>query len=388
MTERIIKLLAIMEARSVTGPAKNLFEFCRVAGSGESAAIQTALVTFDRAREKGLDAGKGVPEPDNGFAAAASQYGIELHSIEERFRFDPQVFSALHQIVERVSPNIIQTHGVKSHFLVRLSGLSQRYPWVAFHHGYTATDAKMRAYNQLDRWSLRAARKVVTVSQAMAADLAHRGVPPDKILVVHNSVGAADLLALNEGAASNEQWRDSARRVILSVGRLSREKGHIDLISAMALLKSADRDSKLILVGDGPERVALEQAVDRFDLFDRVTFTGQVNDVRPYYKMADVVALPSYSEGSPNVVLEAMAAGVPIVATKVGGVPEILQDGANSLLVAPHDPRAMAKALSCVLTDHSLSARLADNASRTVTANHSSETRARLLIGMYESLTA
>ena len=98
--------------------------------------------------------------------------------------------ASLRRIVEQRAPNIVQTHNVKSHFLMRQSGLWRRQPWVAFHHGYTTTDLKMRVYNQLDRWSLRAAHCIITVSHAFARELARAGVPPERICVLHNSVSA------------------------------------------------------------------------------------------------------------------------------------------------------------------------------------------------------
>src|SRR5205814_2438201 len=122
-------------------------------------------------------------------------------------------------------------------------------------------------------------------------------------------------------------------RVVLAVGRLSREKGHRDLVDALALLHGMESASKfkLVIVGEGPARESLERVSGEKGLSARVLFIDQVEDVEPYYAIADALALPSHSEGSPNVLLEAMAAGVPVVATKVGGVPEIAMDGESAL---------------------------------------------------------
>src|SRR5204863_1257122 len=99
-----------------------------------------------------------------------------------------------------------------------------------------------------------------------------------------------------------------------------------DLIQAFQHLSGTNADCKLIIVGDGAERVSLEAAARTSNLAKRIFFTGQVSDVRPFYELADVFVLPSHSEGSPNVLLEAMAAEVPVVATAVGGVPEIAEN--------------------------------------------------------------
>ena len=144
-------------------------------------------------------------------------------------------------------------------------------------------------------------------------------------------------------------------RVVLAAGRLSREKGHIDLVAALDHLRHTTPEIKvrLIIVGDGPERQRLERASHSLGVSERVAFAGQVNNIDVYYAMADMLALPSHSEGSPNVLLEAMAAGVPVVATEVGGVPEIVTHDESALLVSQRDPHAMAAAIGRVLTDAS-----------------------------------
>jgi glycosyltransferase involved in cell wall biosynthesis/peptidoglycan/xylan/chitin deacetylase (PgdA/CDA1 family) len=402
MKNRTIKILAIMEASSVTGPAKNLIEFCRGSGSAANLSdspvtIRAAIATFDRNASPSVvslqvtaDSEAKTPSPGNAFVTAATAYGIDVHTIRERFRFDPALVPDLRRIVEQLQPDIIQTHGVKSHFLMRLSGLWRRHSWVAFHHGYTTTDAKMLAYNQLDRWSLRVADRIITVSQAMAMDLIARGVPPENIIVLHNSVRIDEVAASHGSGADFRRHLGlrEAEQVILAVGRLSREKGHLDLIHAVRLLTCDDAQSKikLIVVGDGPERPRLERLVEQSGLNTRVLFVGHVSDVRPYYEIADVLALPSHSEGSPNVVLEAMASGIPVVATAVGGVPEIINSGVNGLLVAVSDPATMASAIKQVLVDSDMAYRLTENARNTIITKHSPAARHFSLITTYLGL--
>src|ERR1035437_9444993 len=149
-----LRRLAIMEASSVTGPAKNLLELARLA---TALNISTTIATFTRG------------EPDTQFTravreAASSHAGITLETIAESGAFDPSTLCALRALAQRVRPDIIQTHAVKSHFLARSAGLPKCAPWVAFHHGYTWPTLKARAYNQLDRWSLRSPNKIMTVS--------------------------------------------------------------------------------------------------------------------------------------------------------------------------------------------------------------------------------
>jgi glycosyltransferase involved in cell wall biosynthesis len=309
--------------------------------------------------------------------------------IPERGRFDSSVQPVLAEIVARRRPDIIQTHAPKSHFLVRWMGLQQGRGWIAFHHGDTAEDLKMRLYTQFDRWSLRAAHRSVTVCEPFADVLVARGVRRERLQIVPNAMAAAPLVAMEDVSALRDRLAlPAGARVILSVGRLSPEKGHADLLAAVRLLlrDHAQLAIRLILVGDGIERSSLERATAAPDLASSVIFAGHCSNVWPYYSLADVFALPSHSEGSPNALLEAMAAGVPIVACKVGGVPETVEDGSSALLVPPAKPAAMASALARVLEDPALAARLATNASERLVHRFSPESRYQALLQVYRAV--
>lgn len=371
--------MAVVEAATITGPAKNLLDFFASAGApapewqqgsqsgvsvpnGEAAQIGLSLVTYHRSQAP-------VPpdEAPNEFVVRSRAAGVPVDVIGERYPFDPRVLAGLRGVANRRTPHIIETHHVKSHFLMRLSGAWRRRPWIAWHHGYTQTDTKVRLYNYLDRWSLRAARRVITVNQVFARELAAIGVAPGRIRVLHNSIvpdwltpeRAGDPAALRRslGIAPDEP-------VILAVGRFSREKALDDLVRAFIILRKDNpaRAARLVLVGDGPERATIEQLATESGVAGQVHFIGQVSDPAPYYALANVLALPSLSEGSPLALLEAMGAGRAIVATQVGGIPEMVTDGQSALLVPSQQPEALAKALGRVLDDKTLAARLSSGA--------------------------
>ena len=376
-----IHVVSIVEAWFVTGQAKNLLEFAqrgRVERDG-TRAVDLRLVTYER--------GAGAAER-NKFVTTARETGVPLDLVTERGRFDTDVLKQIRNIVEAHDPDIIQTHNVKSHFLMRLSGLWRKRRWVAFHHGYTTPDLKMRAYNQLDRWSLRAAQSVVTVCGKFAQDLVMMGVPENRIVVRHNSVkpfqapDAERVQAIRAGLPPDTP-------ILLVVGRLSHEKGHADLLEALHLLRERTAERfHAVFVGDGPEEERLKAARHRLGLENQVTMAGLQHDMRPYYAVADAVVMPSHSEGSPNVLLEAMSAGVPVVATRVGGVPEIVTDEDSALLVESRNPEAMAGAIQRMLEDEALRNRLAQNARRLAEEKYSPEAYRRSLVNMYEEVLA
>src|SRR3954469_6564506 len=186
-----IKLLALMEATTVTGPAKLLIEFCRVTREAGTALdglprVEASIVTFNRVRATTRNGSSLSSDADapNEFVAAAREAGVEVDVIEERFRFDTSVVGQLRRVVKRRAPDIVATHMIKSHFLTLAAGLARGRRWVAYHHGYTTTDAKMRIYNQLNRLTLPRAARVITVCGPFARQLSGAGVSPEKISVV------------------------------------------------------------------------------------------------------------------------------------------------------------------------------------------------------------
>ena len=381
-----LKIVSLVEATTMNAVARIVLEFFRTTKElsdtdPEFPAVQGSIITFDRTADG---------DSSNEFVATARAAGLELDLIREQRRFDLGVIPALREAIEKRQPDVVITNSVKSHFLFWRSRLNKKYPWVAFHHGYTTTDLKMRVYNRLDRWSLPKADRLATVCHAFASQLSRETkVPEERIFVQHNAIRPQPKPAAGEVTELRRRFGIAAdERVALSVGRLSNEKAHADLIEAFKILRATNPDlhCSLLLVGDGPERRGLEEAARASGQNDRITFAGQVSDVFPFYAVADVFVLPSHSEGSPNVLLEAMAAEIPIVATAVGGVPEIVADEESALLVPPKNPPALAAAIARVLQDSALAQRLTKVASAVVAREHSPEAYARSLISLYQDV--
>jgi glycosyltransferase involved in cell wall biosynthesis len=379
MPKRPIRLLAFIEALTITGPAKNLLQFAGIAGREDfDGRVEVSIAVFQR---------PGQPEV---FLDAARRLSLPVYPIPEKGRFDRAVREGMSSLVRRVEPDLVQSHAVKSHFLVRQAGIHRLVPWVVFHHGYTWTNRKVRLYNQLDRWSLRAAAQVLTVSQPFLKELTGKGVAAGRIEVIHNAIdpqwGRAARAPEAADALRKQLNIPPHRKVVLIVGRLSLEKDHITLARAVSQLKGVE--PHLLIVGEGPERPAIERSVQELGLSDAVTFTGQVPSAEPYYGIADVAALSSLTEGSPNALLEAMAAGIPVVATAVGGIPEIVSQRESALLVGPRDTQAMSAALQELLTDAGLTESLSRRAYELVLSRHTPELRARRLSEIYARVSA
>jgi glycosyltransferase involved in cell wall biosynthesis len=369
-----------MEANWVTGPAKNLIGFCRWAHSPEASAagLRFSIVTFGR---------EPYDDSHNGFVQAARAAGIDTHVIREKGRFDSAVYPQLAEIVADVAPQIVQTHNVKSHFLFKSSGLRKGKIWLAFQHGYQDTDLKLQLYNQLDRWTLRSADRVISVCEAFTRRLVAYGVRRERITVLHNSA-TPPMAAPTGGKAAlrKELGIETNDAIILTIGRMSREKGHADLLEALHLLRADVPPWRAVLVGDGPERERLVSLAGRLGIADRVVFAGFRSDVQRFYGVATVFALPSHSEGSSNVIMEAMAARVPIAATAVGGNPEIVSDEETALLSRGRDPEGLARSLTRLLTDPMLVTRLTAAAHSRAMSRFSPERYRQTLLEIYSGV--
>lgn len=353
-----LRLVSIVEATSVTGPVKPLLMFSSLArpGGGRLRGLAHRLITTRR---------PGGAPTDDLLGAAVRAAGIDYVTVRERAAGDPGVLAPMRRAILEHQPDIVETHDSKSHFvylLLRLgSARLRRTPWVAFHHGYTRASLRVRLYQQLDRLTLRHATRVNTLCLPFANDLARRGVARERITVLTNAVLPRDRIAADTIARQRADLGAAPGDcVILCIGRLSNEKGHADLLEALRRLPPAAGAFHLVIAGDGPERSALEQLAA--PLGERVRFLGHVGDPWPLYCAADAFVLPSHSEGSPLVMFEAMAAALPIVATRVGGVPEVLGDGSTALLCAPHDVEALGRHLGALITDRARRHTLGDAA--------------------------
>jgi glycosyltransferase involved in cell wall biosynthesis len=381
--ERPLRIISVIEGRSVTGPIKPLLAFARRArlGFAGHAVVRQLLVTTVRS-------GGAV---ENAFIAAARSQAVPMAVLSERHAFDRSIVEGLVRVLERERPDMIESHGFKAHVMVclarrRIGSAAVNCPWVAFHHGYTTESLKVRLYNQFDRFTLRHADRVITFCQQFARSLATRGVRPERLSILRNALDPSppptaeslDMLRAELGIAPSEV-------VLLAVGRLSSEKGHAELIDAFAQLlrRSGRQDLRLMIVGDGIDADRLKARAK--PLGSRVIFAGQRPSAWPFFALADIFVLPSRSEGSPLVLLEAMQARLPIVATSVGAVPDTVQNGISALLVPPRDPAALAAAVTRLLADTPLAARLAERALHAV-QGFTADDYAAALLSIYQDV--
>jgi glycosyltransferase involved in cell wall biosynthesis len=236
-------------------------------------------------------------------------------------------------------------------------------------HGWVQHTPRTRLYFALDRLCLRHYDQVISVSPDLHARALDLGVPAESCRLLANGVDEQMFCRRHPAAEAPLRRRlgvPGGRWVIGAAGRLGPEKGLDLLIRAVHMLGARDLDVELWIAGTGEEEGRLRALCRDLGLTDRVRLLGFVADTVEFFDALDVFVLSSRREGLPNVLLEAMAMGVPVVATNIAGVPAAVRDGENGLLCAPGDVAALAERIERLLAHSTLRSALADAGRRTI----------------------
>jgi glycosyltransferase involved in cell wall biosynthesis len=210
---------------------------------------------------------------------------------------------------------------------------------------------KGKGHFAIDRRLARITDRIVGNSQAVVDFYRHQGIPSDKLAMIRSGIEPFDPPAIDRAEVRGEFGVSSDQPLVVYAGRLAPQKGLDDLLFALDLLQHVMPDVRTLIVGAGPLRTELEELARMHKLEDKVRFLGHRDDVPRLFSAADVVVLPSLYEGLPNVVLEAMMCGKPVVATSAPGTTEVVVDGETGLLVPPRKPAEITRALRAIILD-------------------------------------
>jgi glycosyltransferase involved in cell wall biosynthesis len=280
--------------------------------------------------------------------------------------FDARTVARLARLMARLRCDVVHTHLWTADVLGGLAAARARVPArVATVHGeyFRAADVagirrvRRRALSAGYRAVYRLFPRVIAVADSVRRDLVTRPglrVRPDQVVVIHNGVGPLPALPAPPSGEDAARGTPPRAPTVLVAANFYPIKGHRDLVEAMPRVLQRCPNVQFVLAGDGPTLPAIRRAVEARGLGASVRFAGAVPDARGLLAQSDALVVPSRSEGLPLAVLEALALGKPVVATRVGGIPEIVTDGATGLLVPPEDPGAMAEALVRLLAEPAL----------------------------------
>jgi glycosyltransferase involved in cell wall biosynthesis len=296
----------------------------------------------------------------------------------DEYAFDPRAYEAILTWLRLVVPDVVHTHLYPAHLHASLAAAELRVPAIV----HTAHTLVVRTGDVV----LARTTPAHTIATAHAVEriLVAAGLPPERIHVVYNGIGPQHF-AWDEQRVRRAKTELALQTgpVIGVVARLSYEKGVDSLIRAFAEVRNLVAGAQLVIVGDGPERHALEGLVAQLDLTSVVRFLGVRDDVDVLNRLWDVFALPSREEACPIALLEAMAAGCAVVACDVGGVAELVQHQREGLLVPGGDSHALVQALVALLRDVDRRRSLG-SAARTRAATFSVETMLDQTLSVYQ----
>ena len=316
----------------------------------------------------------------------ASDWGALLLSVPDRGWWDWRVAAELLQICKREQVTIWHGHDYKSDAI----GLMLKHFWpmrlVTTVHGWGVAGTRP-LYNQIDRFCLPHYERVLCVSDDILQRCLQSGVTKDRCMLLENGIDTERFTrARPVQEAKARLGIDPGRLVIGTIGRLSGEKGYDRLIRAADCLLSEEFDLELWIGGEGPERPRLDSLVRELGRGDRIHLHGFVADPAGLYEAMDVFALSSLSEGLPNVLLEAMALEVPVVATRIAGIPRLIADDDNGLLVEPGSVEALVKALGRLLLDAKLRSKIAAAGRVTIETRYSFAKRMGIIRNLYDEM--
>lgn len=327
-------------------------------GGAERHVVDLAHAQAHRGHDVHVVCSAGGP-----LAAEVQGTAVHVHvlgSVVVKRRFDARFAIALRRVLTALRPDIVHAHLYASIICAAVATAGRSYPLVVTEQ--TEAPWRGRGARLASRLAYRRAGFVIGASSRIERQLVeHFGVPPDRVMTVVNSVTAADCCAKQIGT------HHLSRRyapVVGVVARLVVEKG-VDVLleSAVQVLRTIPR-VRFVIIGDGPLRRDLEARARVLSVADHVSFMGLRSDVAALLRTLDLLAVPSRAEGTPLIIVEAMHAGVPVVATDAGGIPDQVTDGVTGLLVPTGDADALAAAIVRLLDDRWLAARLAATALR------------------------
>ncbi|MFO0427096.1 MAG: glycosyltransferase [Planctomyces sp.] len=320
------------------------------------------------------------------FADELRSAGIPVTILGKRFRFDPLTWYRLRKELSRFHPDIVQSYLFSANSYVRLPGICPKGCRIVVSE--RCVDSWKSSWQlKLDRWLVSRTDAMTANSNSVAEFYQAVGVPGNLLHVIPNSIPAPSSdVPRDRTSIQKEFGLDEDCRLIGYVGRLARQKRLEDLIWAFQLLRQVVNGSRLILIGDGPERDALADVAIKLDCRNLITFTGHRDDADRLMEGLDVFCLASEFEGMSNSLMEAMAMGIPCVASNIPSNRELIRSEENGLLFEPGNAPDLMKQLRRVLDDPDLAIRLGEAGHQQIVGNHSVDRMVSEHCRLYESL--
>jgi len=312
--------------------------------------------------------------------------GITGHFIGRRRGFDPLAVWRLSRLLRNLRIDILNTHSFSAGLWGRIAAVLVRTPHVVTTVHTVAGWSQPRKQRVGNRLLQPFTDRIVAVSESVQRSLIRQGLPRDAIQVIYNGIRVEGFRRSTSVAGDRKRLGLNPDGPLVGmIGRCSPEKGGSDWVRMMAHLARRDARVQGVLVGNGPEQASWRALATAEGVADRIRFVGIKTDIVPWLAVMDVLVCPSIQEAFGIAALEAQAAGVPVVATRMDGFLEALHDGEDALLVEPGNSAAMAEAIQALLDSPDLACRLVEGGNRNV-RKFSIETTAQRYAALYREL--
>ena len=363
-----LRVMQLISSGGYYGAENMLLNLC---ASQEKSDCRNSLVLF-----------YNVHVPNVEFYELARRRGVSVRMIHCQGRADWRAVRQIREYIHEDEVEVLHTHGYKADIYGYLAARRESKPVVATCHNWAGGTKALDIYNRLDRWVLKRFNAIAAVSPLVREQLINSGISDRRIKVIDNGI---DVEAFARPRMLN-QSRMATEKVIGVVARLDLQKGFEYLFIAVHDLCRNVKGLTVVISGEGPDRPAIERMIERYGLQNNVVLAGQQSDMPAVYAAMDIFVLPSLNEGLPMTVLEAMAAGKPIVATSVGAVPNVISEGESGLLVKPKDAVGLRHAIARLLDDSELGRRMGARAQEWVGRQYTSAAMALEYREMYEQV--
>lgn len=283
--------------------------------------------------------------------------GVDVQVIGKRFKWDPMTLYRLFSMIKEFQPDIVQTWLFAGNAYGRVAAHWAKVPHIIASE--RCVDEWKSGYHFLiDRFLMRWTDRIVVNAEGIRRFYVRQGLTDQAITTIPNAIEPKPI-----DPSATTKIRESLGvpldvPLVGFIGRLWPQKRVQDLIWATDILRMSGWNFRIVIVGDGPRRVALKRFADALEIMPIVHFVGHRNDVTEIMRALDMLVLPSKFEGLPNVALEAMMAGKPVVGTRIAGTDEVVVDGETGILVPPQQPLELARAIRSILADPSLGKRM------------------------------
>jgi glycosyltransferase involved in cell wall biosynthesis len=301
--------------------------------------------------------------------------GIEFISLNKlRYnRFSPGIVLELHRLMKIKQIHVVRTHRYRSNLYGRLAAFSSGVPVIiaSVHDNYRTDKRPNRRI--MNRILSKITDKIVAVSEDVKEDIIrYDRIDPSKLQVIPNGIDVERFNPEKNTSNIRKEFPLEEDDIVIGfIGRIVPAKGLEYLLNALPYLKEEFKSIKLLIIGEGSLVEKLKEKAKKNNIFDNILFTGVRRDIPEILASIDIFVMPSTAEGLPNSLLEAMAMGKPVVATEVGGIPELIKNGRSGLLVPPRNPEALATAIKDLITNDQLAAKMGQAARNFVLNNYS-----------------